>query len=250
MPEKAAENFARAVERVRDQSLTAEQHSQAVDELLEANARLLSKQGVDVQGPRRAVAQVVSGALLVAVIVAMVLLVTYSKEGADTAAEAKATATIARETVHELRRLQRGTVVNQRKGCERANDDREGEVKNLRSDAAVEQAQLNLWNAALAEATPEELEALEGTKAGDALDRNIEVLEKGISRKRASVKHKIESQKAVAVEPGSPRADCDKAYPLHKPAAVLLEKGPAFAPGSGPFRPLRSRTLELASAER
>lgn len=239
MPKSAAERFALAVDRVRDASLSEDEHEVAIAEMLKAHHDLLEKQGVETS-TRRSIGQVISAALLVAVIVSMVLNFGY-------AVTAHNTANSARKTAGEVELLQEVTVLNQRKGCERSNRAREGEVKNLRSDAAVEQAQLRLWLAALGEATPAELEALEGTEALAALTRNVEKLERGVAHKKAAVKHLIASQAKVAIEPGSPRVDCKSAYPLNRPAALVLGHHARIRPGSGP---LLTRPLELASVAR
>lgn len=246
MPKSAAEKFARAVERVRDGRLSPDEHEVAVADMLAAHSELLEKQGVETSS-QRTIGQFIAGALLIAVVVSMVLNFGYAVTAHNTANTAKSTSRQARTTAREVRVLQQATVLNQRKGCERSNDAREGEVKNLRSDAAVEQAQLDLWAAALAEATPAELEALEGTEAGDALNDNIQTLERGVEHKKHAIAHLIASQATVAEHKGSPRADCKAAYPLNKPAALIL-RSHAGVPGASEL--LAPGLLELVSASR
>lgn len=246
MSQSAAENFALALERVGDRSLSEEEHEVAVEELLKAHVRLMQGQGVELT-KRRTAGMFISFFLLLAVVVSMALNITWSREASSAADTANDAANSALRIGRGLHQLQVATVLNQRAGCERANDDRAGEIKNLRSDAAVEHAQLNLWLTALLEASPEEVEALEETKTGKAIQGNIQRLERGIAHKRAAVKHKIEAQAPVAIKPGSVRADCKTAYPLNKPAAVVLRHGAADSARTGPLAP---GGLELASAER
>lgn len=247
MPQSAAENFALALERVSDRSLSETEHQVAVEELLGSHIRLMRRQGVELSNRGRTAGLFVSFFLLLAVVVSMALNITWSLEASSAADTASDAANSALKIGHALHQLQVATVLNQRAGCERSNDDRAGEIKNLRSDAAVERAQLDLWLSALSEASPEEVTKLEATKTGEAFTENIHKLERGVAHKKAAVQHKIEAQAGVAIKPGSVRADCKGAYPLNKPAALVLRDGAADSTGSSP---LILGGLELASAPR
>lgn len=246
MSQNAAEIFALALERVANRSLSEAEHDVAVKDLVGAHSRLMQKQGVEL-APRRALGQLISFGLLLAVCISMALNITWSLEAHSAAETASTAAATALEASRGLHGLQVATVLNQRAGCERANDDRAGEIKNLRSDAAVERAQLELWLAALSEATPEEVAALEGTATGKAIEANVERLRRGIEHKKAAVQHKVEAQASVAIRPGSVRADCKTAYPLNEPAALVLRHGAA---DSSLKRSLGRGGLELASVAR
>lgn len=214
MPERAAENFAKALDRARDESLTREQHEAAIDELLAAHGRLLAKQGVDVAGPRRVVGQILAGALLIAVCTAMVLLIVYSKEGADTAAEAKATA-------HAVERVQGESIKAQRESCERTNDAREASIVEKRADLRnFYRPSLRLWKGAVA---AEGIDPKTPKLVVERFDNFLERLEDGIATKETGIEQALRSIKDVAIKPGSPRADC-----------TLVVPGPSGATQSSP----------------
>lgn len=90
--------------------------------------------------------------------------------------------------------------------CERGNDARVAEVANLQGDVLVLRSDRALLEAVQSLAPP-------GTLA-EAYSKSIRAKSLAIKRKRQSVDEVIESQADVAVEPGSPEADCDKAYSL------------------------------------
>lgn len=92
--------------------------------------------------------------------------------------------------------------------CERGNNTRLAEVGNLRSDVLVLLSDRALLEAVASASPPSPLTA--------AYETSIRSKTLAIGRKRQVVDEVIESQAAVAVKPGSPVADCDKAYSLDR----------------------------------
>jgi hypothetical protein len=90
--------------------------------------------------------------------------------------------------------------------CERGNNTRLAEVGNLRSDVLVLFSDRALLEAVTAASPPSPL--------AEAYETSIRSKTLAIGRKQQVVDEVIESQAAVAVKPGSPVADCDKAYSL------------------------------------
>lgn len=96
--------------------------------------------------------------------------------------------------------------------CARSNDGRVSNVHNLKSDVHTLRAQLNLWTVVLS-VTPRQALAEANPSVLVAFNRNIEALHDGISKKKHSIETTISAQAPVAVRPGSPVVDCQRAYP-------------------------------------
>lgn len=217
MPQSAAENFALALERVGNPNLSDDEHQVAVEELLTSHAKLLRKQGVET-APRRTVGQLISFALLLAVVVSMVLNISFSVTAHETANTARTTANVAKKTVTELRELQHGLLLNQRQGCERSNEKQASQVKNLEEDKA---------NAL------SEVRVLEDEAADPAREARIAELHKYAREKQGTINEQVAAVAEVAKELGSAETNCKKAYPLNQPAALVLGAHGAPAASSG-----------------
>lgn len=215
MPEKTAETLATALERMRDPKLGEQEHAVAVEEFVKANAALLDKLGVERRNaPSRILGLLISTILVIAVTVSMVFSVSQAVKASNAAEKASDTASKVQVQAAHLHLLQRDNVFSNRQNCERANDSRAASIRNLHGDVTTLKAELRLWEVALAGATSAELETLEGTPVYAALTADLLTLKDGIARKEGAITNSIESQKEVAIHPGSPRADCVAAYPL------------------------------------
>jgi hypothetical protein len=104
--------------------------------------------------------------------------------------------------------------------CQRSNDARVGSIKNLHSDVRTLRTQLRLWEASIAHSTPEQL-AQTPQDLLEAFNKNLSALRSGIRRKRAAIRASIESQAEVAIKPGSPIVDCQKANSLARSKTPL-----------------------------
>lgn len=101
---------------------------------------------------------------------------------------------------------------SQLEGCERSNDSRVSFVHNLRGDVHTLKAELALWVAAK-EKTPKAQWEASPPVVRHAFEADIAALHLGITRKQHAVRTSINAQAEVAIRPGSPVVDCNKAYP-------------------------------------
>lgn len=104
-----------------------------------------------------------------------------------------------RATVALLHSIQRLQHVESIEACERGNDSRVATIQNYRRD--VEQLRL-------------QREIYAERLSGELLDRALRITDASIAGKERAIHHTIASQASVAVAPGSPRADCERAYRL------------------------------------
>jgi hypothetical protein len=205
MPNSTA---ARMLEAQRDY-LDAEgevEKAQALANFVEAEAAHADRMGVE-RSPRGFIARVVlPSALLLILVVSFALNLALSVSTHQTANETQT-------TTEAVQALQVESIIAARQSCERTNDARASSVRNLRSDVGTLRAQLNLWTVVLA-TTPQAALEKADPKVLKAYTDNISHLRRGIANKKEAVEGAINSQKGVAIKPGSPRADCAKVVPL------------------------------------
>lgn len=121
-----------------------------------------------------------------------------------------------RQNTEGIAAQQIASVVDQREACERLNDSRVASIEKERRSIRNLAKQLAFWNAALA-ANPEGLKATPAPLARAFLGL-VGGLRDEIANKREGIRQSIASQVDVAVRPGSPVADCAKAYPFEPSA--------------------------------
>lgn len=94
--------------------------------------------------------------------------------------------------------------------CERTNAARLSSVHNLEGDVRTLKAELTLWEAVEAAATPA-AHAASPPAVAAAFAANVDAIRYGIGRKEHAITSAIAAQAPVAVRPGSPVVDCDLA---------------------------------------
>lgn len=186
---------------MRDTSLSEGEHEVAVEEFVRANQNMLDKLGVE-RRPAAKWGQVISALLVIAVVVSMALNFAYSTTANSTADQAA-------ETADKLAHIQRASVFDARETCERTNAARKASVEEKRQSVQSLEKQLDFWNAALDASKGQPPSPLTGvflTFVGG--------LQEELATKRQGIIESIDSQADVAIEKGSPIADCKLVSPL------------------------------------
>lgn len=179
--------------------------AEALARFIEAEEIHDDRMGLE-RAPKSFVARVVlPSVLLLVLVVSFALNLALSVTTHETSQET-------RNIAGSIQRLQSEGITAQRESCERQNDSRASQVKNLRSDVTTLRGQLEMWQA-IVDANPAGVEQAP-TEVAVKFAANLRKLEKGITRKQKAVHNALAAIDDVALSPGSPRADCALVVPV------------------------------------
>jgi hypothetical protein len=173
-----------------------------VEAELSAEIAHLRRVGVDVH-QRGFFSRVLPGAVVILLAIALVFSIVAAVSSHQISIHT-------RNNTHQLARLQREGVISNRESCQRSNDARVASIAEKLATIKSLGKQLAFWERVRKEsdssASPPAILAL--------FDTFVDSLGEEIETKHASIEASIESQAKVAIEPGSPRTDCARAYPF------------------------------------